>query len=72
MLDPLWQAVEQAWNAGIVVVVAAGRAGRDNTLNTDGYGTIEIPGNDPYVISRTERSPKVAYRPHCTAGLRYP
>src|SRR6266852_3484630 len=39
-LDPLCQAVEQAWNAGIVVVVAAGNYGRDNSNNNDGYGTI--------------------------------
>jgi serine protease AprX len=50
-LDPLCQAVEQAWKAGIVVVVAAGNYGRDNTLNTAGYGTITAPGNDPYVIT---------------------
>ncbi len=50
-LDPLCQAVEQAWNAGIVVVVAAGNAGRDTTLNTNGYATITVPGNDPYVIT---------------------
>jgi serine protease AprX len=30
-LDPLDQAVEQAWQAGIVVVVAAGNYGRDNS-----------------------------------------
>jgi serine protease AprX len=50
-LDPLCQAVEQAWKAGIVVVVAAGNDGRDNTMNTNGYGTITAPGNDPYVIT---------------------
>ena len=50
-LDPLCQAVEQAWKAGIVVVVAAGNNGRDNTYATDGYGTITAPGNDPYVIT---------------------
>ena len=50
-LDPLCQAVEQAWNAGIVVVVAAGNNGRDNSLNTQGFGTIGVPGNDPYVIT---------------------
>ncbi|MBV8894419.1 MAG: S8 family serine peptidase [Acidobacteria bacterium] len=31
-LDPLCQAVEAAWNAGIVVVVAAGNDGRDNSV----------------------------------------
>lgn len=49
--DPLCQAVEQAWNAGIVVVVAAGNQGRNNSAGTDGYGTIAAPGNDPYVIT---------------------
>jgi serine protease AprX len=50
-LDPLDQAVEQAWQAGIVVVVAAGNYGRDNSNNNYGYGTITSPGNDPYVIT---------------------
>ena len=50
-VDPLCQAVEQAWKAGIVVVVAAGNDGRDLNLNAEGYGTIEAPGNDPYVIT---------------------
>jgi serine protease AprX len=50
-LDPLCQAVEQAWKAGIVVVVAAGNDGRDNSFGTNGYGTISAPGNDPYVIT---------------------
>jgi serine protease AprX len=50
-LDPLCQAVEQAWKAGIVVVVAAGNDGRNNSMNTDGYATITVPGNDPYVIT---------------------
>ena len=50
-LDPLCQAVEQAWKAGIVVVVAAGNNGRDLALNTEGYGTIEAPGNDPYALT---------------------
>ena len=50
-LDPLCQAVEEAWKAGIVVVVAAGNDGRDNSMGTNGYGTIDAPGNDPYVIT---------------------
>jgi serine protease AprX len=50
-LDPLCQAVEQAWKSGIVVVVAAGNYGRDNSAGTYGYGTITAPGNDPYVIT---------------------
>jgi serine protease AprX len=62
-LDPLCQAVEQAWKAGIVVVVAAGNDGRDLAMNTEGYGTIEAPGNDPYVITvgavRTNGTPAI-------------
>ena len=50
-LDPLCQAVEQAWKAGIVVVVAAGNDGRDDSEGTNGYGTITAPSNDPYVIT---------------------
>jgi serine protease AprX len=43
-LDPLDQAVEQAWNAGIVVVTSAGNSGPDN-------GSITSPGDDPLVIT---------------------
>lgn len=50
-LDPLCQAVEAAWQAGIVVVVAAGNNGRDNSMGTNGYGTIGAPGSDPAVIT---------------------
>ena len=49
--DPLTQAVEQAWKAGILVVVASGNYGRDNSHNNNGYATITSPGNDPYVIT---------------------
>src|SRR5436190_8858520 len=49
--DPLCQAVERAWNAGITVVVAAGNNGRDRTKATDGYATITSPANDPLVIT---------------------
>ena len=49
--DPLCQAVEAAHQAGIVVVVAAGNEGRDNTYSSMGYGTICAPGNDPFVIT---------------------
>lgn len=50
-LDPLCQAVEAAWKAGIVVVAAAGNEGRNDSAGTNGYGTIAAPGNDPYVIT---------------------
>src|SRR5208337_3989897 len=50
-VDPLCQAVEAAYRAGIVVVVAAGNDGRDNSQGTYGYGTISSPANDPYVIT---------------------
>src|SRR5262249_31711273 len=60
-LDPLCQAVEAAWKKGLVVVVAAGNYGRDNSMGTSGYATITSPGNDPYVITvgamKTENSP---------------
>jgi serine protease AprX len=49
--DPLCQAVEAAWKAGLVVVVAAGNQGRNNDYGTNGYGMIAAPGNDPYVIT---------------------
>src|SRR5436190_14343663 len=50
-LDPLCQAVEAAWNAGIVVLAAAGNQGRNDSAGTEGYGTIAATGNDPYVIT---------------------
>ena len=49
--DPLCQAVESAWKAGIVVVVAAGNYGRLSVNGSNGYGTITAPGNDPFVIT---------------------
>ncbi len=58
--DPLCQAVESAWNAGIVVVCAAGNGGRQNAASTPGaanegwgtaYGSIQSPANDPYVLT---------------------
>lgn len=49
--DPLCQAVERAWKAGITVVVAAGNLGRDNSMGTQGYSTVTSPGNDPFVIT---------------------
>jgi serine protease AprX len=45
LVDPLCQALEAAWRAGIVVVVSAGNFGEY------GYSTILSPGNDPYVIT---------------------
>ncbi len=48
-LDPVDQAVEAAWKAGIVVVCAAGNDGR--YAATNGFGTIGAPGNDPAVIT---------------------
>ena len=42
--DPLNRAVENAWLAGIAVVVAAGNTGPAGE-------TITVPGNDPYVIT---------------------
>ena len=59
--DPLCQAVEAAWRAGIVVVVAAGNGGRDNSHNTKGYGTITAPGNDPFVITVGATNDKADY-----------
>ncbi len=44
LLDPLAKAVERAWSAGIVVVVAAGNDGRAAT----GLAT---PATDPFVIT---------------------
>ena len=49
--DPLCQAVKAAWEAGIVVVAAAGNMGRDNSFENQGYGTVMSPGNSPYVIT---------------------
>jgi serine protease AprX len=49
--DPLCQAVEAAWKAGLTVVVAAGNYGRDGFPGSNGYWTITSPGNDPYVIT---------------------
>ena len=42
-IDPLSHAVERAWRAGIVVVVAAGNDGNDSPLRN--------PAIDPYVIA---------------------
>jgi serine protease AprX len=42
--DPLNDAVERLWEAGVLVVVGAGNAG-------DGGSKIEKPGDDPYVLT---------------------
>jgi serine protease AprX len=44
VVNPLDQAVQAAWNAGIAVVASAGNAGPSN-------GTILSPGDDPLVIT---------------------
>ena len=49
--DPLCQAVEAAWNSGILVVVAAGNYGRLSVNGSNGYGTVTSPGNDPLVLT---------------------
>jgi serine protease AprX len=58
--DPLCLAVEKAWKAGIVVVCAAGNdgrydddfvPGRENEGYGTNYGSIQSPGNSPYVIT---------------------
>ncbi len=60
MTDPLCLAVKAAWEAGIVVVCAAGNNGRSNEIQTEGdpndgwgtaYGSIQSPGNSPFVIT---------------------
>src|SRR5437667_8611618 len=60
-LDPLCQAVEAAWNKGIVVVVAAGNYGRDNAMASGGVAMSTSRYNGPYVITgryvKTEGSP---------------
>jgi serine protease AprX len=49
--DPLCQAVEAAWQNGILVVVAAGNYGRLSVSGSNGFGTITAPGNDPLVLT---------------------
>jgi len=44
VVDPLDFAIERVWNAGVVVVAAAGNGGNSP-------GTITTPGNDPFVIT---------------------
>ena len=59
--DPICQAVESLYQAGIIVVCAAGNEGRVNgVVNTPGldnegwgtaYGSLQSPANDPYIIT---------------------
>ncbi|GAA0856108.1 S8 family peptidase [Aliiglaciecola litoralis] len=42
--DPINQAVMRLWDAGVVVITSTGNSGSD-------YGTVTVPGNNPYVIS---------------------
>lgn len=44
LVDPLDYAVERVWFSGILVVVSAGNRG-------SGAGTINKPGDDPYVVT---------------------
>ena len=70
--DPLCLAVEKAYRAGITVVCAAGNSGRkqdivDPLLDNEGYGTqygtINSPGNSPYVITVGAMKTLDGYRP---------
>ncbi len=45
--DPLTQACEKAWKSGLIVIAPAGNHGQDS----NGYGTIGSPANDPYIIT---------------------
>jgi serine protease AprX len=45
--DPLNQAVEKLWFAGVVVVASAGNYGDNGQLTTVAYA----PGNDPFIIT---------------------
>jgi serine protease AprX len=58
--DPLCQALERAWRAGITVVCSAGNQGRlyekvsrkrDNEGFGTRYGSVQSPANDPLVIT---------------------
>ncbi|HVB39200.1 MAG TPA: S8 family serine peptidase, partial [Vicinamibacterales bacterium] len=49
--DPLVQAVQQAVQAGLIVVTAAGNFGTNPTTNQTGYAGITSPGNAPGAIT---------------------
>ena len=57
VLNPLDQAVETAWQAGIAVVVSAGNSGPFN-------GTILSPGDDPLAITVGSLDDKGSTDPH--------
>ena len=48
--DPLCAAVQRAYNAGLIVVAAAGNAGK-TAAGTPVLGGIASPGNSPYAIT---------------------
>ena len=48
--DPVCQAVERAYRAGIVVVASAGNYGKDDAGN-EVLGGITVPGNSPFAIT---------------------
>ncbi|MCC7415504.1 MAG: S8 family peptidase [Acidobacteria bacterium] len=48
--DPLCEAAERAWRAGILVVAAAGNYGRD-AEGRSVFGGITSPGNSPYALT---------------------
>ena len=50
MVDPLTQAAKQVVDAGVVVVAAAGNAGRDRNGNPQ-HGAVTAPGNAPWVLT---------------------
>src|SRR5438552_2930148 len=49
--DPLVQEVERATRAGLIVVAAAGNAGRNPETGLPGYAGITSPGNAPSAIT---------------------
>jgi serine protease AprX len=49
-VDPLTQAAKQVVDSGVVVVAAAGNAGRDRSGKTQ-YGAVTAPGNAPWVLT---------------------